>query len=78
MPIIKTGEMEKRILGVVFTILGAIGLVMAGYSFINNGDSNYNIKTVAIYGILGLIFFFAGIGLVRSTKDVRKQNEEIS
>lgn len=70
--------MEKRVLGVVLTILGAIGLIMAGSSFINNGDSVVNIKTVAMYGIIGLIFFFAGIGLIRSTKDVRNRNEEIS
>ena len=70
--------MEKRVLGVVLTILGAVGLIMAGASFINNGDSVVNIKTVAMYGIIGLIFFLAGIGLVRSTKDVRKRNEEIS
>lgn len=70
--------MEKRVLGVVLTILGAVGLIMAGASFINNGDSVTSIKTVAMYGIIGLIFFFAGIGLIRSTKDVRNRNEEIS
>lgn len=70
--------MEKRILGIIFSIAGAIGLVLAGVNFINNGSSVYNAKMIAVYGILGLVFFFAGIGLIRSTKDVRKNNEEIS
>lgn len=70
--------MEKRVLGIIFTIVGAIGLVLAGMNFINNGSSISNAKMIAVYGILGLIFFFAGMGLIRSTKDVRKNNEEIS
>lgn len=70
--------MEKRILGIIFTIIGAIGLVLAGMNFINNGSEAYNVKMIAVYGILGLIFFFSGMGLIRSTKDIRNKNEEIS
>jgi uncharacterized membrane protein len=70
--------MEKRILGIIFTIIGAIGLVLAGMNFINNGSETYNVKMIAVYGILGLIFFFSGMGLIRSTKDIRNKNEEIS
>jgi hypothetical protein len=27
------------------------------------------VKALIVYGILGLIFFFTGIGLIKSTKD---------
>lgn len=70
--------MEKRVLGILFTIAGAIGLIVAGMNFITNSSSTYNVKMIAVAGILGLIFFFAGMGLIRSTKDVRSKNEEIS
>jgi Na+-transporting NADH:ubiquinone oxidoreductase subunit NqrE len=61
--------MEKRILGIILTLLGVVGLIIAGVSFMNKGDSTYNIKTIVMYGILGAIFFFAGIGLIRTTND---------
>jgi len=44
----------------------------------NNGNSDYNVKSIVMYGVLGLIFFMAGIGLIRSTKDVAKNNEHVS
>ncbi|HMH23256.1 MAG TPA: hypothetical protein VK563_15835 [Puia sp.] len=62
--------MEKRILGIILSILGLIGLVMAAIGFINtNGGSGRRIKEIAVYSILGVIFFFAGISLIRNTKD---------
>ena len=61
--------MEKRVLGIILAILGIVGLIMAGYYFMNGGQATRNIKSIALYGILGGIFFFAGIGLVRNTKD---------
>jgi hypothetical protein len=61
--------MEKRILGIILTLLGVVGLIIAGVSFMNKGDSTSNIKTILMYGILGAIFFFAGIGLIRTTND---------
>jgi len=33
---------------------------------------------ITVYGILGALFFFAGIGLIRSTRDIKKHNEEVS
>jgi uncharacterized membrane protein len=56
----------KRIFGTLLTILGIIALLYAAYMFIN-GSEGY--KLLAVYGILGLIFFIAGIGLVKNTKD---------
>jgi len=59
----------KRIFGAVLTILGISSLIYAAIIFVNNAESNHNIKALVIYGILGLIFFIAGIGLIRTTKD---------
>lgn len=61
--------MEKRILGITLAILGIIGLVIAAIVFINGGESEKHIKAILVYGILGAIFFFSGIGLVRRTND---------
>jgi uncharacterized membrane protein len=63
--------MEKRMFGVILTILGIVGLVLAAYNFVQgNTSTNHSVKSVVVYGILGLLFFFAGIGLIRSTRDV--------
>lgn len=61
--------MEKRILGIIFSLLGAAGLILAAVNFINGAGGARNTKSVIIYAILGAIFFFSGIGLIRSTKD---------
>jgi uncharacterized membrane protein len=70
--------MEKRIFGIILTILGIVGLIMAANDFINTGGNARDVKTIAVYGILGAVFFFAGIGLIRSTKDVKGRGEEVS
>lgn len=59
----------KRIFGTILTILGIIGLIYGAYIFVNNSTGEQSIKTIAIYGVLGLIFFIAGIGLVKRTRD---------
>ena len=63
-------QMEKRVIGVILTLLGVIGLVMGAMKFVDHSNSNYDMKVIFVYGILGLIFFFAGIGLIRTTKDL--------
>jgi len=70
--------MEKRIFGIILTLLGIVGLIMAAVSFVNTGGNTRDIKQIAVYGILGAIFFFAGIGLVRTTKDVINNDEHVS
>ncbi len=66
-----TITMEKRLFGVILTILGIAGLILAAYNFVQgNTSTNHSAKSVAVYGILGLLFFFAGIGLIRSTRDL--------
>ena len=59
--------MEKRILGIVLSLLGIIGLVLAAVRFATGGSAGMRLTIIAL--VLGGIFFFAGIGLVRNTND---------
>jgi uncharacterized membrane protein len=59
----------KRIFGALLTVLGIAGLIYAAILFVNIGGSERAIKTLIIYGVLGLLFFITGISLVRTTKD---------
>ncbi|GAB3793978.1 hypothetical protein GCM10028819_06570 [Spirosoma humi] len=54
----------KSILGIILTLVGLIGLVYGGIDFTKGGVS----QSSFVYVILGGIFFFAGVGLVRSTR----------
>ena len=59
----------KRIFGALLTILGIVGLIYAAVVFVNVSGGTRDIKTLIIFGILGLIFFISGIGLIKTTKD---------
>nr|WP_294936056.1 hypothetical protein [uncultured Flavobacterium sp.] len=59
----------KRIFGVLLTLLGIVGLIYAAMIFANTGGGERDIRSLIIYGVLGIIFFVSGIGLVRATKD---------
>jgi len=59
----------KRIFGAILTVLGIGGLIYAGVIFVNATGGKHDIKALVIYSVLGLIFFIAGISLVRATKD---------
>jgi hypothetical protein len=61
--------MEKRVLGIILSIVGIIGLIVAAISIVNGTGSNKGVKEIVVFGVLGAIFFFAGIGLVRNTSD---------
>ena len=61
--------MEKRVLGIILSLLGVGGLIYAGVSFMNGGTGDRNIKGIIFTSVIGAIFFFSGIGLIRSTKD---------
>ncbi|QHS60923.1 hypothetical protein [Chitinophaga agri] len=61
--------MEKRVIGMLLTFLGIAGLILGAVNFMNSSGGTRSIKGVIIYSILGAVFFFAGIGLIRSTKD---------
>lgn len=59
----------KRIFGAVLTILGIGSLIYAAVLFAGSSNSDQDIKSLIIFGILGVIFFFSGISLVNKTKD---------
>ena len=59
----------KRIFGAILTLLGILGLIYAAVVFTNTSGGTRDIKSLTIYGVLGLIFFISGIGLIRVTKD---------
>lgn len=65
----KNRDMEKRVLGIILSLLGITGLILAGAKFLNGSGGRYNIKEILIYGLLGAVFFFAGISLVKNTRD---------
>lgn len=56
----------KRIFGTLLTVLGIVGLIYTGYELIMKSNAYTNLVVV---GILALIFFSSGIGLVKNTKD---------
>jgi len=59
----------KRIFGAILTLLGIGGLIYAAIVFTNTSGGTRDIKSLIIFGILGIVFFMSGIGLVRTTKD---------
>ena len=59
----------KRIFGAILTVLGIAGLIYVAVLVVNNANTETNIKALIMYGAIGLIFFIAGIGLIRTTKD---------
>ena len=54
----------KSIFGIILTLLGLGGLIYGGLDFAKGGVAQASF----VYLILGGIFFFAGIGLIRGTK----------
>ena len=59
----------KRIFGALLTILGIAGLIYAAVVFATTSSGIRSFKLLIIFSILGIIFFIAGIGLIRTTKD---------
>ena len=62
-------KMEKRILGVVLSILGVLGLIFAAVRFASGGTASHGVRLTIISLILGVLFFFSGISLVKNTND---------
>lgn len=54
----------KKIFGSVLTLAGIGGLI---YTAILYGNNSENTRAMVIYGVLGTLFFFSGIGLIRNT-----------
>lgn len=60
--------MEKKAFGIILTILGIAGLIIAAYYFAGS-DMKQHVRAIIVYAVLGAVFFFAGIGLIRTTRD---------
>jgi uncharacterized membrane protein len=56
----------KRTFGGILTVLGIVGLIYTGIQVINHSG---NATTLIVIGLIAILFFFSGIGLVRNTKD---------
>lgn len=59
----------KRMFGAILTLLGIGGLIYTAVVFSSTSGSERDIKSLIIYGILGVVFFVSGINLVKTTKD---------
>ena len=59
----------KRTFGVILTVLGIGGLIYFAFIFMSASGTEKQVKALIVYGLLGAIFFFTGIGLIRNTRD---------
>jgi len=57
----------KKVLGTILTFLGSITLLYGAYIFISAAKTDW--KTLIVCFILGMIFFSAGIGLIKGIKE---------
>ena len=70
--------MEKRAIGMILTLLGIAGLIVAAFNFVNHSRGAHNLKVITACVVLGIMFFFSGIGLIRSTRDTLRNDEHVS
>jgi uncharacterized membrane protein len=56
----------KRTFGAILTVLGIIGLIYTGFGVIQHSGQ---FTTLIVVGIISILFFFSGIGLVKTTTD---------
>ncbi len=59
----------RRIFGSILTILGIVGLIYGAILFVNTSGGTRDTRALIIYGVLGLIFLFSGLSLVRTIRD---------
>ena len=59
----------KRIFGAILTLVGIGSSIYAAVVFSNTSGGTRDIKSLTIFGVLGLLFFISGLGLVQTTKD---------
>ncbi|WP_426491940.1 hypothetical protein [Hymenobacter sp. 102] len=60
---------QKRTFGSILTILGIVGIIMGAMAFLGIGGLGVGKMNSWVPFVVGLIFFFAGINLVRTTSD---------
>ena len=66
--------METKILGIILSILGIAGLILA-VVYVNGADSSKHLNLLFTAGILGTITFFAGIRVIPGQPTVGKARE---
>ena len=59
----------KAIFGSVLTVFGIGFLIYAAVLFVHKLSSSDDFKSLAIFLILGIVFFVAGISLVRTIRE---------
>lgn len=59
----------KRTFGAILTVLGIIGMIYTGVGIVQHSGQ---VTTLLVVGVISLIFFFTGIGLVKNTADTAK------
>ncbi|MBD2716840.1 hypothetical protein KBK19_17485 [Microvirga sp. STR05] len=60
---------QKRTFGAILTILGIIGIIYGALGFMQVGGVALGKLNSLVPFAVGLIFFFAGINLVKATGD---------
>ncbi|OGX83350.1 MULTISPECIES: hypothetical protein [Hymenobacter] len=60
---------QKRTFGTILTILGIIGIIVGALAFLGIGSIGLSKMNSAVPFVVGLIFFLAGINLVKTTGD---------
>ena len=54
--------MEKRMFGVILTVLGIAGLIIAAYNFVQgNTGTNHSVKSVAVYAFWDYFSFLQAL-----------------
>ncbi|GAB3924216.1 hypothetical protein [Mucilaginibacter myungsuensis] len=59
----------KRTFGAILSVLGIIGLIYTGVGIV---QQSVQTTTAIVVGVIGAIFFFTGISLIRNTADTAK------
>jgi len=62
-----------KILGFILTIIGGLGLVMGILGVFGSMDIGMSPWALII---LGIVFFFAGIGLLKNRKDTESERKQ--
>ncbi|MFD2787261.1 hypothetical protein [Hymenobacter rubripertinctus] len=60
---------QKRTFGSILTILGILGIIFGALGFMQIGSLGLSKMNALVPFVVGLLFFFAGISLVRTTSD---------
>lgn len=63
----------KKILGTLFTLAGTFGIIFGVIQIFSGGISN---SQSWIFAVLGVIFFSAGIGLLKSIRTVETSSND--